>query len=229
MPYRKQLETEVEALKGWSGEKGYQFSVQFPSSNPLGFPDIKRQRVVIPDNLVAYNALSRSMDRSDLVIGTHFFLQDNKFTSIWSHPNRAVHRLQTLTDIVLGPDFSMYTDWPLAVQYFNKYRNHWCMALWQSAGLTVVPTVLWSGADSYEWCFEGLPEEATLAVSSVGCCVNQEYRAGFCEGYKEMVDRLRPKRVLFYGPSPAELPRGRERVQFYETNWSQHFKRGKVN
>ena len=105
---------------------------------------------------------------------------------------------------VMSPDFSTYTDFPKAIQIYNHYRKHWVGAYLQEAGIQVIPTISWSTPDSFEWCFDGEPEGATVAVSSVGCMNSKEKKALFLTGYKEMVRRLQPETIIFYGNVPDE-------------------------
>lgn len=44
---------------------------------------------------------------------------------------------------LLSPDYSLYTDMPLALQIKNTFKNRWCGAYWQSLGLNVIPTIEW--------------------------------------------------------------------------------------
>jgi len=132
------------------------------------------------------------------VTGVQFFLYDHQFERVWNYPKRYADRLKEF-GAVLSPDFSMYLDFPKAVQVFQHYRRHWCGAFWQMNGVTVIPTIRWAFKDSYEWCFDGEPEGGIVAVSNVGAMDNKELRALFKEGYNEMLTRLQPKEVLFFG------------------------------
>lgn len=105
---------------------------------------------------------------------------------------------------VMSPDFSTYTDFPKAIQIYNHYRKHWVGAYLQEAGIKVIPTISWSTPDSFEWCFGGEPTGGTVAVSSVGCMNGKESKALFFEGYGEMVNRLHPETIIFYGTIPDE-------------------------
>ena len=105
---------------------------------------------------------------------------------------------------VFTPDFSTYTDFPKAVQIWNHYRKHWLGAYWQSNGITVIPTISWSDESSFDWCFDGEPVGGAVAVSSVGTQMNATARVLFLAGYKEMLERLQPSQILFYGSIPAE-------------------------
>ena len=71
-------------------------------------------------------------------------------------------------------------------------------------GITVIPTISWSDKSSFEWCFDGEPEGGVVAVSSVGTQMNSDARALFLAGYREMLDRLKPSAILFYGFVPKE-------------------------
>ena len=74
----------------------------------------------------------------------------------------------------------------------------------QEAGVKVIPTISWSTEDSFDWCFDGEPEGATVAVSSVGCMRNKAKKELFLAGYEAMVDRLHPETIIFYGKVPYE-------------------------
>lgn len=70
--------------------------------------------------------------------------------------------------------------------------------------MDVIPTIGWSTPDSYEWCFDGEPTNSVVAVSSVGTQNNEEAKELFVLGYKEMVKRLEPETIIFYGSIPEE-------------------------
>ena len=71
-------------------------------------------------------------------------------------------------------------------------------------GITVIPTISWSDEASFEWCFDGEPEGGVVAVSSVGTQMNSDARRLFLAGYREMLARLKPSAILFYGFIPDE-------------------------
>ena len=66
----------------------------------------------------------------------------------------------------------------------------------------MIPTISWSDEASFEWCFDGEPVGGLVAVSSVGTQMNATARALFMAGYKEMLKRLNPSGILFYGFVP---------------------------
>lgn len=135
--------------------------------------------------------------------GVHFFVDDYQFTRLWDQPDRYIEMLKRFK-CVCTPDFSTYTDFPKVIQIYNHYRKHWLGAYWQIHGIKVIPTISWSDKASFEWCFDGEPEGGIVAVSSVGTQRYAESREFFMAGYNEMIRRLSPSVILFYGSVPDE-------------------------
>lgn len=135
--------------------------------------------------------------------GVHFFLDDYQFQRLWNNPDKYISVLQKY-NCVLSPDFSLYADYPKALQIYNHYRKHWIGAYLQLNGIEVIPTICWSDKKSFNWCFDGEPKHSTVAVSSVGTQKAKESKQLFLNGYNEMMKRLEPEAIIFYGKVPEE-------------------------
>lgn len=144
--------------------------------------------------------------------GMHFFVDDYQFTRLWNRPDAYLDMLARFA-CVCTPDFSTYADFPRAMQIYNHYRKHWLGAYWQDQGMTVIPTISWSDEDSFDWCFDGEPEGGAVAISSVGTQRNSESKELFRLGYNEMLARLEPSLILFFGSVPSGLNNGPEIVR----------------
>jgi len=184
----------------------------FPSdSNPWDIPLLDHAPIAYtPSCLVPYRTRERSKDGM-AGSAVHFFLDDYRFESVWSRPAKGLQALRRYTTI-LTPDFSLYADYPLALQLWNTYRSRWCGAYWQHRGFQVIPTLSWSTPESYIFCFAGVPQRSLVAISTVG--VRQQDRALFDHGYRELIAHLCPSRVLCYGKLPVELEHLAE-VKYY--------------
>ena len=68
----------------------------------------------------------------------------------------------------------------------------------------MVPTIGWSDEASYTWCFDGEPTDSVVAVSSVGTQNSEYSKELFLTGYREMMKRLTPTHIIFYGKVPKE-------------------------
>ena len=133
----------------------------------------------------------------------HFFVDDYQFNRLWTNPDAYLEKLRRF-QYVFTPDFSPYADFPKAVQVFNHFRKHWIGAYLQENGVRVIPTVTWSYTPSYDFCFDGEPKNAVVAISSVGCMKSKRNKQMLIDGYNEMVKRLEPSCIIFYGNVPDE-------------------------
>lgn len=163
-------------------------------------PVIEADEATFSD-FIGFNYANTAKDRADKVV--HFFLDDYQFLRVWNRPRDYIKLLSDFA-CVLSPDFSLYTDFPVAMQIYNHYRKHWLGAYWQSFGIKVIPTICWSDKRSFEWCFDGEPVGGTVAVSSVGTQRSEETKRAFLLGYNEMLERLSPSKIIFYGTVPEE-------------------------
>ena len=131
----------------------------------------------------------------------HFYCEDAEFESVWLRLARSPHFPAVVgkAGMAITPDWSLFTDYPLATQIWNVYRSRLAGAVWALQGITVIPSVVWGDRSSYEWCFDGLPKHSVLAIST--CHVNPKKgeNIGFFEGFRVMADRLEPSHVLVYG------------------------------
>ena len=173
----------------------------FDNVGKYNIPIIKPVYIDNLPELISFNYAKSTKDKADK--GIHFFVDDYQFLRLWKNPSQYINLLKQFR-VVFTPDFSLYTDFPVAMQIYNHYRKHWLGAYWQSQGITVVPTIGWSDSQSYDWCFDGEPVGGTVAVSSVGTQNNKHAKQLFIDGYNQMIQRLNPQTIIFYGDVPSE-------------------------
>lgn len=164
-------------------------------------PILKKQEIRPIDAMIScQDARYGKFDARKAEYLVHFFKEDDLFNFLYDAPDgkRAEKMLQRLArfSAVCTPDFSVYSEMPLLVQKNQIFKSRWCGARWQSLGLLVVPTVTWSDERSFDFCFDGIPEHATVAVSTVGC--NQS-EAAFMRGYSRMLEVVKPDLIFCYG------------------------------
>lgn len=166
----------------------------FPGVGKYGIPEIAPTTEYPAGEFIPMNYAMSCKNPEGKIL--HSFVDDYQFTRFWNTPDRYIPMLSRFA-AVCAPDFSTYTDMPLAMQIYNHYRKHWLAAYWQAHGLTVYPTISWSDEQSYDWCFDGEPVGGVVAVSSVGTQNNKEANRLFLKGYEEMMKRLAPLFVIF--------------------------------
>lgn len=187
----------------------------YSSSNEWGIPDLPKVTDV-PTRLIAYNDRHR-VENPAPGDGVHFFLDDYRFETMWTKPQRGLSRVMRV-GVSLTPDFSLWREMPLAMQLWQVYRSRWCGAWMASNGVTVIPTLSWSTPDSYEFAFAGVEFGGTVAVSSVGIRGDEATR-GYLDGMEEMLERTRPKTVVVYGRSLGEDRMLQASFRYFKTRW----------
>jgi hypothetical protein len=153
--------------------------------------DISDEEIESTD-LISFNYCK---SQKDFDFGVHFFLHDYQFERVWNNPKQYVQMLSRFK-FVLSPDFSPYGSMPRVIRAFNVYRNRWCGRFWQENGIKVIPTVTWSSENTLDFCFDGVPQGSTIAVSTMGDGAGSPLLFG---GWDLMIDKLQPKTILLYG------------------------------
>lgn len=204
--------------------------MQFPVANKYGIPEMSATKTT-GDKMLRFCDFKEVSDHENYI--AHFYYDDYKFISAWRNPDKYLERLKCFKAVV-SPDFSLYTDFPKALQILSCYRRQWCGAYWQFMGIDVIPDIVWGDKDSFDFCFSGIPTHSTVAVSSVGIIRSSEWNdrenSLFRNGYNEMLDRLRPETILFYGNIINGLDGNIIRVPSYYEQKRQTFnKRGKLD
>lgn len=132
-----------------------------------------------------------------------FYLDDYKFdgarSSVWLYPERALVILKHFKGIIT-PDFSTYQDFPYPLKIWNTYRMR-AFGYWISKhNIEVINNVRWGTPETYEYCFDGIQTNSTVAIGTVGGnpkkLINRER---FETGLKEMIIRLTPHTIIVYG------------------------------
>lgn len=188
----------------------------FPGVGQYDIPALQPVRSLQVDNWIGFNYVRGCENPEEH--GVHFFVDDYQFLRLWRDPDAYMQRLAQF-QAVCTPDFSTYTDFPLAVQIYNHYRKHWLGAYLAAHGAVVVLTISWSDEDSYTWCFDGEPRDSIVAVSSVGTQVDKTAQHLFFAGYREMMERLQPRQIIMYGNIPDGCEGDIVQVSAFQQKW----------
>jgi Domain of unknown function (DUF4417) len=182
----------------------------YPGSGRWDIPALPAA-TVIPAKLVAYS--DRGIISRTTAGAVHFFLDDYRFETCWSYPDRALQRISKL-GVALTPDFSIWADMPRAMQLWQVYRSRWFGAYMVERGIEVIPTVGWGHHGTFEFCWAGIAPESVVAVSTVGTTA-----LDFSLGWLTLLDKLRPSRILLYGkPHPYMT---QDNIVRYPTRWEE--------
>lgn len=149
----------------------------------------------IPTNLIYYNDMQENRKYRGFV---HFYMDDYKFESIWNHSKAALKKFKNC-DGVITPDFSTYQDMPVALKIYNTYRMR-AFGYWIGKnGIQVINNVRWGTPETYRYCFDGIPKNSIVCISTVGCFGTKRDEMRFIEGLEVMIGTLNPSHILVYG------------------------------
>lgn len=184
---------------------------QMPVLEPCGF---------VPDDIIGFNYALTSKHKD---CGIHFYIDDYQFERIWNQPQMYLEKLSEY-ECIFTPDFSLYTDMPIAMQIWNIYRSRLIGQMAQRLGMLVIPTVSWCREESFAFSFDGLPKRSTLSISTIGV-KKEDYNFGLWKaGVDEMIRRLKPKTLLIYG-GKVEYDYGDIKTIYFENKVTERMKR----
>lgn len=165
------------------------------SQGKYNFPIIHKQQIdVNAIKFLSYDKIKRD-DKTNYDKTIHFFTYDWKFEGVYNKPEQELEKLKQYK-YLLSPDFSIFTNMPLALQIESIFKNRWCGAYWQSQGLTVIPTISWGDKESFDFCFDGVEKGCVVAVSTY---YRENCEEEFMLGFNEMLKRIEPSIILCYG------------------------------
>lgn len=174
----------------------------FSTVGKWGIPIVKSQTLPVGEiSLVACSDTRANDKEENKKKGVHFFVDDYRFSGIYDHPERSIEKYSQYA-FLLTPDFSTYSDMDLWRQLESVAKNRWVGAYWQSKGRIVVPTISWSDARSFEFCFDGVEAGSTVAIGMIGCKRN---KLRFLRGFWAMVEKIDPSRIICFGTPFPEM------------------------
>ena len=134
--------------------------------------------------------------------GVHFYKWDNVLERFYYNPFKYLEILKQYR-FVQTPDFSVFLCMNPNVQRMNIFRARWMGNFYQRYGLNVIPSAGWGGKETFSWCNAGLPENATIAVSTLGTFKENKQR--FLDGYFNLIKQKSPENILCYGTVHPEM------------------------
>lgn len=113
--------------------------------------------------------------------------------------NKYIQRFKDVKYII-APDYSLFGDFPVALQIFNVYKSRICMCwLQQNTNASIIPNIRRTYSYSYNFCFDGIKKHSNIAISVLGQLKNKQNYDLFIDGFKELINRVEPKQIIAYG------------------------------
>lgn len=167
-----------------------------------GFPQLREENWVPTKNVRPFNYLLSMDNPGDWWI--HCFCDDYQFERLWNN-------FYAYKDIILrakgfiSTDFSLFRDYSEEQLRWNCYRNRVIAYAIQKEGGTVIPTAGFAGENTWSWCFDGLPHNSSVAITTNGTRSDPEAKRLFVGGIDAMVKTISPKAIIVCGKYPEWL------------------------
>ena len=184
-------------------------------------PIIENNNYIL-SNLIGFNYAKTSKEKN---VGIHFYLDDYQFERLWNKPEDYIEILKQY-ECILSPDFSLYMDMPMPMKIWNIYRSRLIGQYYQSQGIKVIPTLSWAEEETFQFCFEGIPQGSIVSISTIGVKRNEEALKIWEQGVDELIKRIKPSTILIYG-GKLDYDYGDIEVIYYENEVTERMKRSK--
>lgn len=131
-----------------------------------------------------------------------WYKDDYKFDGkggIWYRYNYVLKVLKHFAGAIT-PDFSTFQDFHEPLKIYNTSRMR-AYGLWLSRnGISVINNVRWGTAETFRYCFDGIPTNSIIAIGTVGGSPKRYVdRYRFEQGLYVLVETLTPHTIIVYG------------------------------
>jgi hypothetical protein len=194
----------------------------FTSRNHI--PQLLPYNGTVDFELVAYSDWRKN---SGVNQALHFFLDDYRFRNqLWYNLEQTSYSIRKF-DYYFTPDYSMWVDVPTEFYNIeNLFRTRFAGAYWQqTCGYNVIPTASWGNRDSFQYCFEGLPENSIIAVCGTGHHHCSAAERLFHYALRELEEQKSPTLILVYGEE-ENVPRLSTPIKFLPSFIKKRFRNG---
>ena len=164
-------------------------------------PQLKENQF-IPKNVISFNERNGIAKPEEHWVD--FFIDDDLFENFWRHPEKSFTSLRRFAGIITT-DYSMFPELLPGQIIWNCTRNRVMAYYLQINGFDTIPVASWSSREDFEWCFDGLPENSSIAVSTNGCMSSPYGKKIFQLGIKELQKRKNPFKLIVCGRPVKEL------------------------
>ena len=164
-------------------------------------PQLKATQA-IPENVISFN--ERNSIKKPEKHWVDFFIDDVLFENFWNHPEVSFSNLRRFKGIITT-DYSMKPEMLPGQLIWNCTRNRVMAYYLQKQKFNDIPVATWCFESDFEWCFDGLPEHSTIAISTNGCKSEPYSLKIFMLGVEELYKQKSPTHLIVCGRPIPEL------------------------
>ena len=156
----------------------------------------------------------------------HCFTAEKNFNRLCTNFNEYEEFLTNVKGII-SADFNLYRNYLDEVLIRNCRKNRLVDYALQQMGVPMIPAAGFAGESSWEWCFDGLPKNSTVAVTT-NTLYDKEANRLFVGGINAMVKKIQPTAIVVCGKCPDWIAKRFSEIQVVKIpNYSQMWRERK--
>lgn len=106
---------------------------------------------------------------------------------------------------IITTDYSMLPEMLPGQSLWNCTRNRVMAYYLQQQGFNIIPVASWCIESDFEWCFDGLPEQSSIAITTNGCMSSPYGKRMLLRGVEELQKQKSPTNLIVCGRHVDEL------------------------
>lgn len=116
---------------------------------------------------------------------------------------------------IISADFNLYRNYSDEVLIRNCRKNRLVDYALQQVGVPMIPAAGFAGESSWKWCFDSLPKNSTVAVTT-NTLYDKEAKRLFVDGINAMVKKNQPPAIVVCGKCPDWIEKKFSDIQVFE-------------
>lgn len=202
-------------------------SEDFPTTGRYNFPQLSAVNYLPQEPVYPFNYLKSTVKKGRYWY--HCFTAERNFHRIYNSFASYVELFRQ-TKGLISADFSLFRDYPEEILIEKCRANRLVDYALQQAGIPMIPTAGFAGESSWEWCFEGLPLNSTVAVTTNCLGRDREAHRLFVGGINTMIKKIHPTAIVVCGKVPSWIQKRHPDIQIlhiqsYSEMWHEREKR----
>lgn len=202
------------------------FIGDIPTVGKYKFPQLARVNYLPEEPVYPFNYLKSTVEKG--CYWYHCFTAERNFHRLYNSFFEYVEFLRKAKGLI-SADFSLFRDYPEEILVAKCRANRLVDYALQQAGIPMIPTAGFAGESSWEWCFDGLPLNSTVAVTTNCLGRDRETHRLFVGGINTMIKKIHPTAIVVCGKVPSWMEKRHPDIQIihiksYSEMWNERKK-----
>jgi hypothetical protein len=150
----------------------------------------------IPSKVISFNERKGITNPEEYWVD--FFIDDSLFERFWNHPEISLNSLKRFAGIITT-DYSMLPEMLPGQRIWNCTRNRIMAYYLQQQGIPIIPVASWCSESDFSWCFDGLPQDSSIAITTNGCMSSPYGKRMLLRGVQELQTQKTPTNLIVCG------------------------------